>query len=84
MHEQNISGPGFGSAGQKVTGPQHYFHKSVSVIYLKIILMQLSSSQQQVEDEKKTNDIVKTDIWFRFKEGYSNAVRRKVKISNLL
>jgi len=47
-------------------------------------VIEISKSQQKAEEEKKNNEIVKTDIWFRFKEGYSNAVRRKVKIANLL
>jgi len=29
--------------------------------------------------KKKENEIVKSDIWFKFKEGYSNAVRRNLK-----
>jgi hypothetical protein len=41
-----------------------------------------------VSEQKQTvaagNDIVKTDIWFKFKEGYSNAVRRTVKTKDLL
>ena len=31
-----------------------------------------------------TNEIVKSDIWFKFKEGYSNAVRRNVKLKDFL
>lgn len=31
-----------------------------------------------------TNEIVKSDIWFRFKEGYSNAVRRPIKMKDLI
>ena len=45
-------------------------------------------SLQVVEREKtveeKKNDIVKTDVWFKFKEGYSNAVRRNVKIKDFM
>ncbi|KAK4315368.1 hypothetical protein Pmani_013421 [Petrolisthes manimaculis] len=29
------------------------------------------------------NEIVKSDIWFRFKEGYSNAVRRTIRMKDL-
>ncbi|XP_069181013.1 chromosome transmission fidelity protein 18 homolog isoform X3 [Procambarus clarkii] len=36
---------------------------------------------QQIKDS--TNEIVKSDIWFRFKEGYSNAVRKPIKMSDL-
>ncbi|XP_066992527.2 chromosome transmission fidelity protein 18 homolog [Anabrus simplex] len=32
----------------------------------------------------KVDEIVKSDIWFHFKEGFSNAVRRSVKIHDLL
>jgi len=32
----------------------------------------------------KKNEIVKSDIWFKFKEGYSNAVRRNVKMKDLM
>lgn len=34
--------------------------------------------------KKSEGDLVKSDIWFKFKEGYSNAVRRNVKIKNFL
>ncbi|KAA0197860.1 hypothetical protein HAZT_HAZT003547, partial [Hyalella azteca] len=43
-------------------------------------VMQSSLSQQN----KATNDIVKSTVWFRFKEGYSNAVRRSVKMKDLV
>merc|ERR1711874_805954 len=33
---------------------------------------------------KVSNDIIKSDIWFKFKEGYSNAVRRTIKMKDLL
>ena len=38
-------------------------------------------------DPKKTEDknsVIKSDIWFRFKEGYSNAVRRNLKVKEFL
>lgn len=38
-------------------------------------------------DPKKTeheNSVLKSDIWFRFKEGYSNAVRRNLKVKEFL
>merc|ERR1712226_633200 len=34
--------------------------------------------------KKIEKDLVKSDIWFKFKEGYSNAVRRNVKMKDLL
>lgn len=36
------------------------------------------------EKEKEERNVLDTDIWFHFKEGYSNAVRRNVKIQDLL
>ncbi|ESP01463.1 hypothetical protein LOTGIDRAFT_230720 [Lottia gigantea] len=38
----------------------------------------------QEEREEKKSEILATDIWFHFKEGFSNAVRRNVKIQDLL
>ncbi|PNF28113.1 hypothetical protein B7P43_G12268 [Cryptotermes secundus] len=35
-------------------------------------------------DRACTDEIVKSDIWFHYKEGFSNAVRRSVKIQDLL
>ncbi|XP_014241439.1 chromosome transmission fidelity protein 18 homolog [Cimex lectularius] len=37
-----------------------------------------------VKDKAGTDDIVKSDIWFHFKEGYNNAVRKNVYMSDLL
>jgi hypothetical protein len=51
------------------------------VLLLKIFQV---SDEKQGAASKVTNDIVKTDIWFKFKEGYSNAVRRTVKMKDLL
>eukprot|EP00092_Neocalanus_flemingeri_P030900 GFUD01033557.1.p1 GENE.GFUD01033557.1~~GFUD01033557.1.p1 ORF type:complete len:883 (+),score=321.60 GFUD01033557.1:37-2685(+) len=36
------------------------------------------------KENKKKNEIVKSDIWFKFKEGYSNAVRRNIKMKDLM
>ena len=38
-------------------------------------------------DPKKTetkNSVIKSDIWFKFKEGYSNAVRRNLKVKEFM
>jgi len=34
--------------------------------------------------EQKANETVKSDIWFKFKEGYSNAVRRNIKMKDIM
>jgi hypothetical protein len=36
------------------------------------------------QTKKSEADMEKSDIWFKFKEGYSNAVRRTVKMKDLL
>ena len=33
--------------------------------------------------EKANSEIVSSDIWFKFKEGYNNAVRRLVRLRDL-
>ena len=40
----------------------------------------------QVDEAKqsKKNNIINSDIWFKFKEGYSNAVRRVPKIKEFI
>jgi len=41
-------------------------------------------SEKMKKSTVVNNEIVKTDVWFRFKEGFSNAVRRNVKMKDLL
>ena len=33
---------------------------------------------------EKANEIVSSDVWFKFKEGYNNAVRKNIKMKDLL
>ena len=33
---------------------------------------------------KKENEIIISDVWFKFKEGYNNAVRRNIRMKDLL
>ena len=33
--------------------------------------------------QQKQSDIISSDIWFKFKEGYNNAVRRHLKMTDL-
>ncbi|XP_069699964.1 chromosome transmission fidelity protein 18 homolog isoform X2 [Periplaneta americana] len=40
--------------------------------------------QKTSTDKARTDEIVKSDIWFHYKEGFSNAVRRSVKVQDLL
>nr|CAD7572337.1 unnamed protein product [Timema californicum] len=39
--------------------------------------------QNKSVNKVHTDEIVKSDIWFHFKEGFSNAVRRSVKMKDL-
>ena len=34
--------------------------------------------------EKKANEIIISDVWFKFKEGYNNAVRKNIRMKDLL
>ena len=38
--------------------------------------------KKKVEEKKK--NVLQTDIWFHFTEGFSNAVRRNVKVKDFL
>jgi len=40
----------------------------------------------KVDPSKQTNknEVIKSDIWFRFKEGYSNAVRKNLKVKDFI
>ncbi|XP_064109296.1 chromosome transmission fidelity protein 18 homolog [Macrobrachium nipponense] len=69
-----------GSDGKKGSGVS----KVVDVAQVpKDFFGRVIDRQALQEDKSATNEIVKSDIWFRFKEGYSNAVRRPVKMKDL-
>ena len=36
------------------------------------------------EAAKKENEIIISDVWFKFKEGYNNAVRRNIRLKDLI
>ncbi len=36
------------------------------------------------EAEKKANNIIVSDVWFKFKEGYNNAVKRNIRMKDML
>ncbi|KAH8412408.1 hypothetical protein KR009_001817 [Drosophila setifemur] len=42
------------------------------------------TASQTLADESKTDAIVKSPIWYRYKEGFNNAVRKDVYLSELL
>ena len=52
---------------------KHYFYNK--------FFMQVDPSKQTRNVE---SELVSSDIWFKFKEGYSNAVRRTIKMKDLL
>ncbi|KAK9505100.1 hypothetical protein O3M35_009241 [Rhynocoris fuscipes] len=43
----------------------------------------VSASLKKETTKAKTDDIVKSDVWYHFKEGYNNAVRKNVLMSDL-
>lgn len=36
------------------------------------------------EAAKKANEIISSDVWFKFKEGYNNAVRRTIRMKDMI
>ena len=36
------------------------------------------------EKEVKKKEVISSDIWFKFQEGFSNAVRKTVRIQDLM
>ena len=36
------------------------------------------------KDAKPKNEIIISDVWFKFKEGYNNAVRRTIRMKDML
>ena len=40
--------------------------------------------RREEAESGKNSEIVSSDIWFKFKEGYNNAVRRNVRMKDLL
>ena len=40
-------------------------------------------SRREEKNKDQNSEIVSSDIWFKFKEGYNNAVRRNIKIKDL-
>ena len=50
------------------------------------MLIILTDDCFQVDPSKQDNkkEVIKSDIWFRFKEGYSNAVRKNLKVKDFI
>ncbi|XP_037793213.1 chromosome transmission fidelity protein 18 homolog [Penaeus monodon] len=61
----------YNSDAGRVVAPKDFFGRVIS-------------NAVHQETKSMTNEIVKSDIWFRFKEGYSNAVRRPIKLKDLV
>ena len=51
---------------------------------LKLNYIIVSCQIDPAKLEQKANETVKSDIWFKFKEGYSNAVRRNIKMKDIM
>ena len=48
----------------------------------KIVISE--AKREEMAKKDANSEIVSSDIWFKFKEGYNNAVRRNVKMKDLL
>ncbi|XP_066908266.1 chromosome transmission fidelity protein 18 homolog isoform X2 [Halyomorpha halys] len=44
----------------------------------------VEKSLTKEQEKAKTDDIVKSEVWFHFKEGYNNAVRKNVYMADLM
>ena len=42
------------------------------------------SGEDGKEEKKKKRNVLNTEIWFHFKQGFSNAVRRNLKVQDFL
>lgn len=58
--------------------------KAAKDFFGRVIPLEVQNQMAAMKNDKKyNNEIVKSDIWFRFKEGFSNAVRRTIKMKDL-
>uniref|UniRef100_A0A0K8SZZ0 Uncharacterized protein n=1 Tax=Lygus hesperus TaxID=30085 RepID=A0A0K8SZZ0_LYGHE len=72
--------------------PNHLQKLTPKAIKKKVVEVQakdffgriVEKSLASEKSKAKTDEIVKSDIWFHFKEGYNNAVRKNVYLSDLL
>ncbi|KAL5018095.1 hypothetical protein ScPMuIL_003817 [Solemya velum] len=55
--------------------------KPVKDFFGRVVRIKSPEKKQKKEPEK--NNVLATDIWFHFKEGFSNAVRRNVRVKDL-
>ncbi len=56
------------------TSPVDFFGRKIEV---------KKCERARSEEDKLKAEILSSDVWFRFKEGYNNAVRKNVKIKDL-
>lgn len=54
--------------------PVDFFGRKIDPALLK---------KRDEEKKQEKNDIVSSDIWFKFKEGYNNAVRKNIRMKDL-
>ncbi|KAK3091861.1 hypothetical protein FSP39_023205 [Pinctada imbricata] len=50
----------------------------------RVIKRKSLENKPQAKTENKKKNVLQTDIWFHFTEGFSNAVRRNVKVKDFL
>ena len=67
---------------QKLTAKKVEVKEHVPVDFFgrKIVPKQVDAEK----DAKPKNEIIISDVWFKFKEGYNNAVRRTIRMKDML
>ncbi|XP_071128877.1 chromosome transmission fidelity protein 18 homolog [Mytilus edulis] len=50
----------------------------------RVIKQKTQDSQSSTQKDEKKKNVLNTDIWFHFKGGFSNAVRRNVRVQDLI
>ncbi|XP_001603491.2 chromosome transmission fidelity protein 18 homolog [Nasonia vitripennis] len=51
---------------------------------LGIVNTKMVEKEEQRRDAKRKKDLLKSDVWFQYKEGYTNAVRRTILMKDFL
>ena len=67
---------------QKLTAKKVEVKEHVPVDFFgrKIVPKEVNAEK----DAKPKNEIIISDVWFKFKEGYNNAVRRTIRMKDML
>lgn len=51
---------------------------------LGIVNTRIAEKEEQKKDTKRKKNLLRSDVWFQYKEGYTNAVRRTILMKDFL